>query len=77
MLVIGGMLIVIIDFLKKKGCWRIMGLFFVVVFEGIKVVVEVYFDVDIFIVVIDDRLNEKGYILLGLGDVGDKIFGMC
>lgn len=77
MFVIGGILIVIIDLFKKKGCIKIMGFFFVVVFEGIKVVVDVYFDVDIFMVVVDECLNEKGYILLGLGDVGDKIFGMC
>lgn len=77
MLVIGGMFIVIIDLLKVKGCKKIMGLFFVVVLEGIDVVVVVYFDVDIYIVVIDDCLNEKGYILFGLGDVGDKIFGIC
>lgn len=77
MLVIGGIFIVIIDLLKKKGCIKILGLFLVVVLEGIKVVIDVYFDIEIFIVVIDEWLNEKGYILLGLGDVGDKIFGIC
>jgi len=61
--------------LKKKGCRRIMGLFLVAAPEGIKAVVEAHPDVDIFTAAIDDRLNEKGYILPGLGDAGDKIFG--
>ena len=75
MLATGGTLIATIDLLKKKGCRRIMGLFLVAAPEGIKAVVEAHPDVDIFTAAIDDRLNEKGYILPGLGDAGDKIFG--
>lgn len=75
MLATGGTLIATIDLLKKKGCRRIMGLFLVAAPEGIKAVVDAHPDVDIFTAAIDERLNEKGYILPGLGDAGDKIFG--
>ena len=43
--------------------------------EGLKRVTELHPDVDLFIAGIDDSLNDKGYILPGLGDAGDKIFG--
>jgi len=43
--------------------------------EGIEAVINVHSDVDIYVAAIDDRLNDKGYILPGLGDAGDKIFG--
>jgi len=75
MLATGGTLIATIDLLKKKGCSKIMGLFLVAAPEGIKAVVEAHPDVDIFTAAIDEKLNEKGYILPGLGDAGDKIFG--
>jgi len=75
MLATGGTLIATIDLLKKKGCRNIMGLFLVAAPEGIKAVVDAHPDVDIFTAAIDERLNEKGYILPGLGDAGDKIFG--
>lgn len=75
MLATGGTLIATIDLLKKKGCRQIMGLFLVAAPEGIKAVVDAHPDVDIFTAAIDERLNEKGYILPGLGDAGDKIFG--
>ena len=75
MLATGGTLIATIDLLKKKGCHNIMGLFLVAAPEGIKAVVDSHPDVDIFTAAIDDQLNDKGYILPGLGDAGDKIFG--
>lgn len=75
MLATGGTLIATIDLLKKKGCTHIMGLFLVAAPEGIEAVVSAHPDVDIFTASVDDRLNEKGYILPGLGDAGDKIFG--
>jgi uracil phosphoribosyltransferase len=75
MLATGGTLIATIDLLKKKGCTKIMGLFLVAAPEGIRAVVDAHPDVDIFTAAIDERLNEKGYILPGLGDAGDKIFG--
>lgn len=76
MLVMGGLMIVIIDMLKKVGCKDIKVIVLVVVFEGVEKIFEVYLDVEIFMVLLDSYLNEKGYIILGLGDVGDKIFGI-
>lgn len=75
MLATGGTLIATIDLLKEKGCKNIMGLFLVAAPEGIRSVVDKHPDVDIFTAAIDDRLDENGYILPGLGDAGDKIFG--
>ena len=75
MLATGGTLIATIDLLKQKGCKHIMGLFLVAAPEGIASVQEKHPDVDIYTAAIDERLNEKGYILPGLGDAGDKIFG--
>jgi len=75
MLATGGTLIATIDLLKQKGCQHIMGLFLVAAPEGIAKVQEKHPDVDIYIAAVDERLNNKGYILPGLGDAGDKIFG--
>ena len=75
MLATGGSLIDCIDMLKKAGCTSIRGLFLVTVPEGIAAVEKKHPDVDIYVASIDERLNENGYILPGLGDAGDKIFG--
>ncbi len=75
MLATGGTLMATIDTLKKSGCKNIKGLFLVAAPEGIKKVTDAHPDVDIYVAAIDDRLNEVGYILPGLGDAGDKIFG--
>jgi len=75
MLATGGTLIATIDLLKKKGCKNIMGLFLVAAPEGLNAVVDAHPDVEIFTAAIDERLDENGYILPGLGDAGDKIFG--
>ena len=75
MLATGGTLIATIDLLKEKGCEHIMGLFLVAAPEGIANLVAKHPDVDIYTAAIDDCLNENGYILPGLGDAGDKIFG--
>ncbi len=75
MLATGGTLIATIELLKQKGCKRILGLFLVAAPEGIQAVVDRHPDVDIFTAAIDEKLNEQGYILPGLGDAGDKIFG--
>ena len=61
--------------LKKSGCRQIKGLFLVAVPEGIERVSKAHPDVEIYVASIDERLNEHGYILPGLGDAGDKIFG--
>jgi uracil phosphoribosyltransferase len=75
MLATGGTLIATIDLLKQKGCKHIMGLFLVAAPEGLKAVQDAHPDVEIYTAAIDERLNEHGYILPGLGDAGDKIFG--
>jgi uracil phosphoribosyltransferase len=75
MLATGGTLIATIDLLKQKGCKHIMGLFLVAAPEGLEAVQATHPDVDIYTAAIDERLNEHGYILPGLGDAGDKIFG--
>lgn len=75
MLATGGTLIATIDLLKQKGCRKIVGLFLVAAPEGIKAVTSRHPDVDIYVAAIDTCLNEKGYILPGLGDAGDRIFG--
>ncbi len=75
MLATGGSLVACIDMLKKAGCTSIRGLFLVAVPEGLDRVKREHPDVDIYVASIDERLNENGYILPGLGDAGDKIFG--
>ena len=75
MLATGGTLIATIDLLKKAGCRIIKGLFLVAAPEGIARVTQAHPDVDIYVAGIDECLNDVGYILPGLGDAGDKIFG--
>ncbi len=75
MLATGGTLKATIDMLKKSGAKKIIGLFLVAAPEGIKVIEEAHGDVDLYFAAIDERLNDQGYILPGLGDAGDKIFG--
>ena len=75
MLATGGSLVATIDMLKEAGCKRIKGLFLVAAPEGISRLEQVHPDVDLYVASIDDCLNEVGYILPGLGDAGDKIFG--
>ncbi|HJO62646.1 MAG TPA: uracil phosphoribosyltransferase, partial [Desulfobacterales bacterium] len=75
MLATGGTVCATIELLKQDGCERIKGIFLVAAPEGIKRVESAHPDVDIFIAAIDEKLNEIGYILPGLGDAGDKIFG--
>ena len=75
MLATGGTLIATIDMLKKAGCQSIKGLFLVASPEGIEKVASAHPDVEIYTASVDECLNDKGYILPGLGDAGDKIFG--
>jgi uracil phosphoribosyltransferase len=75
MLATGGTLVATIDLLKEAGCRIIKGLFLVAAPEGISKVEAAHPDVEIFTAAIDEKLNEIGYILPGLGDAGDKIFG--
>jgi len=75
MLATGGTLLATIELLKAKGCTDIKGLFLVASPEGVAKLTEAHPDVDCWVAGIDERLNDKGYILPGLGDAGDKIFG--
>ena len=75
MLATGGSVIAAVDMLKEAGCNKIKGLFLVAAPEGIAALQAKHPDVDIYVASVDDRLNEAGYILPGLGDAGDKIFG--
>lgn len=64
-----------IDLLKKAGCKDIRAMVLVAAPEGIAAVEKAHPDVQIYTASIDQRLNEDGYIIPGLGDAGDKIFG--
>ena len=75
MLATGGSLTATIELLKKHGCRRICSLNLVCAPEGIARVEAEHPDVDIYTAAIDDHLNENGYIIPGLGDAGDRIFG--
>lgn len=75
MLATGGSLIATIDMLKRNGCKQVRAIVLVAAPEGIKALQEAHPDVDIYTAAIDSHLNEIGYIIPGLGDAGDKIFG--
>lgn len=75
MLATGGSMIATIDLLKKAGCDRIKVLVLVAAPEGIQALSKAHPDVELYTASIDDHLNEQGYIIPGLGDAGDKIFG--
>ena len=75
MLATGGSMVATIDLLKKAGCKEIRAMVLVAAPEGIDVVEKAHPDVQIYTASIDQRLNEHDYIVPGLGDAGDKIFG--
>lgn len=75
MLATGGTMIATIDLLKKAGARRIRALVLVAAPEGIAAVEQAHPDVTIYTAAIDQGLNEHGYIIPGLGDAGDRIFG--
>ena len=75
MLATGGSMVATIDLLKQAGCKNIKVLVLVAAPEGIKALEQAHPDVELYTASIDERLNEQGYILPGLGDAGDKIFG--
>ena len=64
-----------LNLLKRNGCRSIKLVCLVSAPQGIKLIQEKHPDVDIFVAVVDDHLNEHGYIVPGLGDAGDRIFG--
>ena len=75
MLATGASMVATIDLLKKAGCRDIRAMVLVAAPEGIATVEGAHPDVQIYTASIDERLNEDGYIIPGLGDAGDKIFG--
>ncbi len=75
MLATGGTLLATIDMLKAAGCKDIIGIFLVAAPEGIARLQEKHPEVDIYVAAVDKCLNQDSYILPGLGDAGDKIFG--
>src|SRR5699024_9143666 len=75
MLATGGSANDAIDSLKKRGAKSIKLMCLVAAPEGIKLIQENHPDVDIYICALDDKLDEKGYIVPGLGDAGDRLFG--
>ena len=75
MLATGGSACDAVDMLKERGCTRIRLMCLVGAPEGIAAVQAAHPDVDIYLAAIDDHLNEDAYIVPGLGDAGDRIFG--
>ena len=75
MLATGGSMISTIDLIKKAGCSKIVVLVLVAAPEGLKALEAAHPDLEVYTASVDDHLNEKGYIIPGLGDAGDKIFG--
>lgn len=75
MLATGGSLIATVDLLKKKGCKNINAMVLVAAPEGIEAMKKSHPDVNIITASIDECINNEGYIVPGLGDAGDKIFG--
>ena len=75
MLATGGSAIAAIDFLQKHGCRNIIMMNIIGCPEGVKAVQDAHPDVDIYVASIDEKLNEHAYIVPGLGDAGDRIFG--
>lgn len=75
MLATGGSMVATIDLLKKAGCKEVRALVLVAAPQGIERVRVAHPDVDIYTASVDNGLNEDGYIMPGLGDAGDRIFG--
>lgn len=75
MLATGGSAVDAINLLKEKGAKNIRLMCLIAAPEGIKEVMRVHPDVDIYVAAIDEKLNELGYIVPGLGDAGDRLFG--
>ena len=75
MLATGGSAVAAIDFLKKHGCKNIIMMNIIGCPEGIRKVQEAHPDVEMYLAACDERLNDHAYIVPGLGDAGDRIFG--
>ena len=75
MLATGGSACDAIEMLKEKGCTNIRLMCLVSAPDGVRKIQEAHPDVDIYTAALDERLNDNAYILPGLGDAGDRIFG--
>jgi uracil phosphoribosyltransferase len=75
MLATGGSAAASISFIKERGGRQIKLMCLIAAPEGIKAVQEAHPDVEIFVAAIDEKLNDHGYIVPGLGDAGDRLFG--
>ena len=75
MLATGGSAVAAIDMIKKRGAKDICFMCLIAAPEGIKALTEAHPDVDVFVGAKDDHLNENAYIVPGLGDAGDRLFG--
>ncbi|WP_088809707.1 MULTISPECIES: uracil phosphoribosyltransferase [Listeria] len=75
MLATGGSAIMAIDALKKRGAKNMKFMCLVAAPEGVKALQKAHPDVEIYIAGLDEKLNEEGYIVPGLGDAGDRLFG--
>ena len=75
MLATGGSAVAAIDFLKARGCKNIVMMNIIGCPEGVKAVQEAHPDVEMYLAAMDEHLNEHAYIIPGLGDAGDRIFG--
>lgn len=75
MLATGGSATEAINSLKKRGAKQIKLMCIVAAPEGVKVVQEEHPDVDIYVAALDEKLNDHGYVVPGLGDAGDRLFG--
>ena len=75
MLATGGSAVAAIDFLKQHGCKNIVMMNVIGCPEGVKAVQEAHPDVDLYLAAMDEKLNDHAYIIPGLGDAGDRIFG--
>lgn len=71
----GGSAIAAVQMLKEHGCKKLCFLCIIAAPEGVRAFQEAHPDVDLYIGALDDHLNEHGYIVPGLGDAGDRIFG--
>ena len=75
MLATGGSALAAVELLKQHGCKKLHFLCIIAAPEGVKAFTEAHPDVDLYIGALDDHLNDHGYIVPGLGDAGDRIFG--
>lgn len=75
MLATGGSAVAAIDFLKEKGATSIKLVCLIAAPEGVDAVKDAHPDVDIYVAALDEKLNEHAYIVPGLGDAGDRLFG--